>query len=365
MPRAYTQQDHRKAIIFLAALLVITLIFAFVIGKPFLKPIAYAVILATVFHPLYRGLHRKTHRPNLSALISTTIIFLLIVVPLVVLINVAAIQAFSLAHTIAEQSASQGGFVPFVAHLLQKPFELAARFIDLSNVNLQQEIADRLKTFSLKLLPTAASWVGNILGVIVNAVLALITCYFFLRDGDRIVSGTIEFLPVSEAHSERLLKTLKDTVLANVQGVFAVGIVQGIATGISLGVLGVSPATLLGIAAAFCSIVPVVGTSIVWGSAAIYLIVTGKVVKGVILLALGFGVIGMLDNIIRPLVVGTRVQAHGFVIMLAMLGGVQAFGFLGLFIGPLVAALLVAVVTMLSEEATESKQGAKEDALTR
>jgi predicted PurR-regulated permease PerM len=355
MPRAYTLQD-RKAIIFFVVLLFITLIFTFVIGHPFLVPLAYALILATVFHPLYTFLLKRTRKPNLAALISTAIIFLLIIVPVAFLLNIAAIQALSLAHSIAEQSASQGGFVPFVAHFLERPISLLGRFVDLSTFNLEEQVANNLKSFGLKLLPTAASWVGNIFGAIANTVLALIACHFLLRDGDYIVKKTVDILPISSDHAVRLVQTLKNTILANVQGVFAVGTAQGLVTGAALAILGVSPATLLGILAALCSIIPVIGTGLVWGPAAIYLIATGSPIRGIILLGIGFGVISMLDNIIRPLVVGTRVQANAFVLMLAMLGGVQAFGFLGLFIGPVVIAMLMAVGTMLSEEIADSRR---------
>jgi predicted PurR-regulated permease PerM len=358
----FIPQDHRKATIFLSVLLLITLIFAAIIGYPFFKPLAYALILATVFHPIYAQLFLQTHRPNLSALISTAIIFLMIIVPVVLLLNIAAIQAVSLAHGIAAKSASQGGFVPYLAKLLQHPFEILGRFVDLSNFNLEDQLAEHLQTFGLKLLPTAASWVGNIFGALANTVLALIACYFLLRDGTYLTQKVIELLPITDEHAAHLVLTLKNTILANVQGVFAVGAVQGAVTGIALAILGVGPATLLGILAALCSIVPFVGTGLVWAPAAIYLISTGHLVKGIVLLGIGVGVISMLDNVIRPLVVGTRVQANAFVLMLAMLGGVAAFGFLGLFIGPVVTAMLIAVGKMLREEVAASQQHESETA---
>jgi len=355
MHRDLIPQD-RKAILFLSVLLLITLLFAVIIGYPFLKPLAYALILATVFYPLYSFLLKRTRRKNLSAFISTAIIFLMIIVPIVFLLNIAAIQAIALAHNIAERSASQGGFVPYIAHILQRPFEFLGRFVNLSGFDLQEQIAEHLQTFGVKFLPTAASWLGNLFGAVANTVLALIACYFLLRDGDRIIARVTELIPVTEDHSGRLMRTLKNTIVANVQGVFAVGAAQGAVTGIALAILGVAPATLLGILAALCSIIPVVGTGLVWGPAAIYLVATGHVVKGVVLLGIGIGVVSMLDNIIRPLVVGTRVQANAFVLMLAMLGGVNAFGFLGLFVGPVVTAMLIAIATMLKEVSADSQK---------
>lgn len=361
MPRILTLQEHRKAIAFLAVLLLVTLVFTVVIGFPFLRPLAYALILATVFHPLQVYLRKRIHRQGWAAFLSTAFIFFLIVVPIAFVLNVAAVQAANIAHGLIERSASEGGFVPFLTDLLEKPLELLGRFIDISRFHPEQQIAENLKTYGVRVLPTAASLVGNFFSVVANLVIALITCFFLLRDGEQIVNKTVDMLPVSENHANQLVQTLKNTIVANVQGVFAVGATQGIATGIALAILGVGPATLLGILAAFCSIIPVVGAGLVWGPAAIYLIATDHAIKGIVLLVIGGGVISMLDNIIRPLIVSSRVQANPLVLMLAMLGGAKAFGFLGLFVGPVVIALLIAVGTMLREEvASVRKEQAQE-----
>ena len=349
-PRPQPRQDRRAAIVFLFALLGVTLAFLLIIGWPFLRPLAYAFIMATVFHPIYQRLLKHMKSATRAALLSTAIVFLLIVLPLAFLLNVAAIQAGAIAHGISARSAQEGGFLPFLFHLLDKPIQFLGRFVDVSSFDLEHQINQSMKSFGIKLLPAAASWVGSIFSTIANTVLILIALYFLLRDSERILQGVMQTLPISEVHAKRLLLTLNNTIVANVQGVFAVGAAQGAATGIALFALGVSPAVLLGMLAALCSIVPIVGTGLVWGPAAIYLMVTGHVVKGIVLLAIGGGVIAMLDNIIRPLIVSNLVQANGLVLMLSMLGGVAAFGFLGLFIGPVMIAMMAATSTMLKEE---------------
>ncbi len=340
--------------VFLAALLCVSLVFAYVIGRAFLGSLAYAVIIATVFHPLQTRFRKRVRNAHRAALLSTGVVFLLIVVPFTIVLDVAATQAISIGKAIAERSASEGGFVPFVAQVLDRPMQFLGRYIDLSGVDIQDQLAEKMRDIGLKLLPTAATVVGNLAGFIAGTVLAIITSYFLLRDGDRIVESAVRLLPLSNDHAIRLLDTLKNTIVANVQGVFAVGAAQGVATGLCLAALGISPATLLGIFAAVSSIIPVVGPGLVWVPAAVYLLATGKIVKGLILLGLGAGVISMLDNIIRPLVVGNKMRANPLVLMLAMLGGVQTFGFLGLFIGPVVVAMIIASGKMLSEEITEA-----------
>jgi predicted PurR-regulated permease PerM len=352
-----TPRNRRKAILFLTVLLGITLLVAYVIGRPFLPMLAYSVILATVFYPVQRRLLRRIHSPHRAALISTSLLCLLIVVPLMIVLNMAARQAVEIAKEIGARSASEGGFVPFLTRHINQATLSLSKYVDLSNFDIQGQLQAKAKGIGAQLLPTAGMLVGNLVGSILNLFLGLITVYVLLRDGDRIVSYTLRLLPLSEDHAKRLLQTLKDSMVANVQGVFAVGAAQGLGTGLALAVLGVSPATLLGVFAAFCSVIPIVGTGLVWGPAAIHLLATGHVIKGLILLGLGAGVVSQLDSVVRPLFVGKKVQANALVMMIAMLGGVKAFGFLGLFIGPIVVALIIALSKMLREEIAESPVG--------
>jgi predicted PurR-regulated permease PerM len=356
MPPPQTQHARRAAIIFLSILLGLALVFILVIGWPFLTPLAYALIMATVFYPIYQRLLKRTKSTGRAALYSTAIVFLLIVLPVAFLLNIAAAEASTLGHEIAARSAQEGGFVHFLGHLTDKPMHFVGRFVDVSGFDPERQINEHIKPFAEKLLPTAASWVGGIVSLIASTFLAVLAMYFLLRDSEGILQSVMDVLPIGEVYSKRLMTTLTNAIVANVHGVFAVGAAQGLATGIALFAVGVSPAVLLGILATLCSVIPVVGTGLVWGPAAIYLMATGHMVKGIVLLAIGGGVISMLDNIIRPLVVSSAVQANGLVLMLSMLGGVAAFGFLGLFIGPVLIALVAAVSTMLKEQLAQSQQ---------
>src|SRR5208337_3182662 len=128
---------------------------------------------------------------------------------------------------------------------------------------------------------------------------------------------------------------------------------QGVLTGIAMRIVGMPSSLLLGLAAGFASVIPVVGSSLVWAPVAIYLLVTGSIWKGVFLLAWGVFVVSAIDNVIRPWVVGGRVELHPLVLLFFIFGGVEAFGFLGLFLGPVVASVLAALFDMLREELKE------------
>ena len=147
-----------------------------------------------------------------------------------------------------------------------------------------------------------------------------------------------------------LLVGIRDSVIANLYGILAVGLAQGLLTGLALAVLRVPSALLLGLATAFCSVIPIVGTMLVWLPSAIYLMATGHLWKGLILVVWCSAVVGTVDNIIRPLVVGSRVELHPLLLLFSLLGGLHVFGFIGIFIGPVVISVIAALICMLREE---------------
>ncbi len=348
-----TPQSRQKAIFFLTVLLGFIVVVAFVICRPFLPMLAYSIILATVFYPVQHRLLRRVRSRGIAAFISTSVLCVLIVVPLMVALHLAAVQAMEIAKGIEARGVAEGGVVQFMTRYIDQTKVFVSKYVDISNVDIQGQMQARAKGIGAQVLPTAGALAGNVFNSILNLFLGLITVFVLLRDGDRIVGYALGLLPLNEHQARRLLQVLKDNAVANVQGIFAVAAVQGLGTGLTLAILGISPATLLGIAAAFCSLIPIFGTALVWGTAAIYLLATGHVAKGLVLLGVGAAVISQLDSVVRPLFVGKKMQASALVMMIAMLGGVKAFGFLGLFIGPVIVALIVALTEMLREEIRE------------
>ena len=164
-------------------------------------------------------------------------------------------------------------------------------------------------------------------------------------------------MPLSPAQVSRLYQNISDTIIANVYGILSVGVAQGLLTGIAMKIVGMPSSLLLGLGAAFCSIIPVVGSSLVWAPVGIYLLFSGLIWKGVFLLIWGVVVVSSADNIIRPWVVGGRVELHPMVLLFFILGGVEAFGFIGLFLGPVVASVLAALFAILREELSAAEGG--------
>jgi predicted PurR-regulated permease PerM len=198
-----------------------------------------------------------------------------------------------------------------------------------------------------------AAILSNLARFTVDSLITFVILFFLFREGKDWAYRAGKLAPLSDAQVARLYQNISDTIIANVYGILTVGAAQGILTGIAMKIVGMPSALLLGLGAGFASIIPVVGSALVWGTVAIYLFAQGAIWKGVFLLVWGTVVVSSIDNVIRPWVVGNRVELHPMVLVFFILGGVEAFGFIGLFLGPVVASVLAAVFGMLREEVGE------------
>lgn len=345
----------RGTIIFLSALVAGALALAIFITWPFLEPFAFAVILAVVFYPVQEKILRVTRqRTSLGALASTLLVMLLFGVPAFIILTLAANEAMSAAHYLGRRSAEEGGFALFASNAVAPLLHFAGGWVDISKYDLRAIIDSSLQKASLGMVDFGAGVLGNLAKFAVDALITLVILFFLFRDGKEWAYRGGRLMPLSAAQVEHLYQSISDTIIANVYGILAVGAAQGLLTGIAMRMVGMPSSLLLGLGAAFASIIPVVGSSLVWAPVAIYLLVTGAIWKGVFVLLWGLMLISTIDNVLRPWVIAGRVELHPMVLLFFILGGVEAFGFLGLFLGPVVASVLAAVFRMLREEASET-----------
>jgi predicted PurR-regulated permease PerM len=355
--------NRRATLIFLSVLLALSVVLGLFILQPFFDALIIATILAVSFYPLYRRLGRLTRTRNQASLLTTVCLLVAIALPITALAVAAGGEAISAARQLSERSAEQGGYVPFLTNLLSRPLAWINRHIDLSHYDLKAQLASRLEQLSVWLLKLGAAILGNLLGTLANLFLALVIAFFFFREGEQLLAWIAGLMPLTSRQSKRLLDAIGDAIVANLYAMIAVGGAQGLLTGVALSILGVSSAVLLGLAAAVCSLVPVVGPSLVWGPVAVYLLFAGRTGAGIFLALWGMLVVGTVDNIIRPLVASGKTEAHPLLLLLAMLGGVQAFGITGLFLGPVVLSIITAVLSILNEVgSTDPAEGAGQTA---
>lgn len=331
------------------------------IAEPFLNPIFAAVVLAIVFYPLHARIELFIRRSNVAATLSTILVMLVVAIPAVFLGVAVTRELGGLYKSLSEKSAAQGGLSPYLMHLMEAPFRLVGRYIDLSQLDVRSTLLGWVDQISRYLVAFGARAVSNIFSLVLASVVVFFTLFFLFRDGPKIQQRTAAVLPLSDQQARRFMKGVSETIIASVYGGVAVGFVQGSLTGLGFWVLGLSSPVVWGVAAALASLVPVVGTAMVWVPAVVVLIIGGHWIKALILVAWGAAVVAQIDAVVRPYVVSGRAKMHNLLIFFALLGGVQAFGIMGLFIGPVVVSVTIAVLDMLQEinvssQASEQKK---------
>ena len=341
---------------FLVILAAVALYLCFIIAQPFLNPVSAAIVLAIVFYPIHAWMKRLIRRQNLAAILSTVLVMIIVAVPAVFLGAAVTGELSGLYQSLSQKSAAEGGLSPYVTHLLDKAIAVAGRYVDLSRLDLRSTLLGWIQKISGYLVEFGAKAVSNVFSLLFGIIIAFFTLFFLFRDGVDVKQRMTAVLPLTPEQSERLTKGISDTIVASVYGGIAVGLAQGLLTGIAFLVLGLSSPVVWGLVAAVTSLIPFFGTGLVWIPGAIVLLAGGHWVKALILVGWGAGVVGQVDALIRPYIVSGRAKMHNLLIFFALLGGAQAFGIMGLIIGPVVVSITIAVLDMLREILLQSKQ---------
>ena len=318
--------------------------------RPYATPILFACVIAIIFQPVHSRISSIFHGRNLSAVISTLLTVLLCVVPLTFLLLAVSKEIADLYHSISNRSGGARGIIAYLIHSLERIIAWGGQRFGLPQVNVQQMVLHRLEGLSGSLTRLGALLVANAFSFLVNAIIATVILFFLYRDGDVAVSNIMAFLPFRQDRMEELRNRITSTIVANFYGGVAVGALQGTLTGLTFWVLGLDSPVLWGVVTGFLSLIPMVGSAGVWAPASIVLLVTGHVVKGIILVIVGSLIIGTVDNIVRPLIVRKSVRLHTLLVFFALLGGLQAFGVLGLFVGPVILSVTAALLGMLQQD---------------
>ena len=343
--------SHRTTLWFLGISLLVVLGLAIVVTRPFLYPVAAATVLAVVFNPVHQRILVWTKgKVGLASLLSTLALLVLFCIPILILIMVTANEAVNAAQYLSRKSASEGGLTGFLTGLAESGLRFFGRWIDLSKYDFKAAITSNVQKAGVWVVGSGATILGGLARMVINGLITLIIVFFFFRDGKNWVRGATNAIPLSREQAERLINNISDTIVANVYGILSVGVVQGVLTGLALAIVGIASPLLLGVGAGFASVVPVVGAGLVWLPAALYLIFSGAVWKGFFVLIWGTVVISSADNIVRPWVVSGKVELHPLVLLFFILGGVEAFGFMGLFIGPVIASVLTVLFQMFRDD---------------
>jgi predicted PurR-regulated permease PerM len=280
---------------------------------------------------------------------STIVVILVVAIPAIVLGLVVTRELSDLYTSLNEKSAAQGGVSSYFMHLLDTPLRLLSRYVDLSRVDFRSTVLGWVDRASRYLVGVSGRAVSNLLSLMLEIVVVFFTLFFLFRDGSWIQGRLRSVLPLTAEQSTRLVSRVSETIVASVHGGIAVGLAQGLLTGIAFWVLGLSSPVLWGLVAALASLIPVVGTGLVWVPASVVLVVDGHWIKALILLVWGAAVVAQIDAVVRPYIISGRAKMHNLLIFFALLGGVRAFGFMGIFMGPVIVSVTIVLLDMLRE----------------
>lgn len=320
---------------------------------PFATPLVLAAVLALTFYPLTGRVTRALRgSPTYGALAMSLGVSAGVLVPTAVLLSLLVSEAVD-SYERLQRMLEVSGRDPLAASqswLGGAWDQLGSRFPWLRGIDLESLSLDASKRVSGWVANEARALAQNLVLSAVNAAMMVVALFFFFRDGDRIASLVRDLIPMEREHTERILRRLYDTVTAVVQSSLLVAVLQGLLAGLGYAVLGrLSVAVLLGFLTGIASLIPVVGATLVWLPTALYVLVTVEIWRGVALLIWGVLAISSVDNFVRPLVIGGRVQIPTLLLLFALLGGLQVYGFLGVFVAPVVVAVLLAFVEIYRE----------------
>jgi predicted PurR-regulated permease PerM len=329
---------------FLLLLVVVSLAFGWIL-LPFYGAILWAVILATVFAPAQRQfLLTFPGRPNLAATLSLLLIVGIVLLPLAITAGSLINEATSLYDRVQSGELNLGRFLQrFLDALPGWATSLLAR-VGVTDVgDIQQRVVALLKEGG-QFFATQAVLVGQgTANLLISLSIMLYLLFFLLRDGAKLARRVSNAIPLARDHKGALLEKFAVVVRAMIKGTILVAIVQGFLGGLIFWLLGIHAPVLWGVVMAFMSLLPAVGAAVVWFPVALYLLATGAAAKGIILIIFGAGVIGLVDNLLRPYLVGKDTALPDYVVLISTLGGIAIFGLNGFVVGPLIAAMFIAV----------------------
>lgn len=340
----------RVTLIFLFAMTAFALYLCYLLFKPFLSPLLSALVIAIVFFPVHSRMQRVVRSPSVAALLSTLLVTLIIIVPAVLILLAITHEVTGLISLIDQKSTESGGLGAYVDQLLERPLQWVGRYVDISQFNVRTAALGRLRELSTFLVNEVGIILGSVTSFAVNTVITIFTLFFIFREGKSLRRRVAAIAPLSSDQVEKLFSGIENTVIGTVYGGLVVAAVQGALLGIVLWIFDIPSPVLWGAVGAFFALLPLVGTAAVWVPAALYLLATGHYLQAILLVGWGAGIVGTVDNILRPYLISGRVQMHTLLIFFSVFGGVTVFGFLGLFIGPVILAVTMTLLGLLRDE---------------
>lgn len=328
-------RNHVRTLV-LMGVTALCLYFCYRLAAPILPALAWAMALAVLFTPLQRWVESKIKSTSWAAIISVLVIGSIVVAPTIFVGQQLARQAAKGAETI-EAKIKSGEW--------ERALEARPRLAEFaSNVEEQIDLPETMKTLTAWLSTVTGSILKGSVVQLVGLTLTFYLLFFFLRDRQRAIQSLRRLAPLSEPDMDRMLRRIDDTIFATIYGTLVVSAVQGVLGGLMFWWLGLPAPLLWGAVMAVLSIVPVLGAFVIWVPAALYLVTEGSWEKALILFLWGMLVVGTIDNLLRPQLVGKRLELHTVLAFISIIGGLMLFGAAGLVLGPVILTITMVLL---------------------
>ncbi len=327
---------------FIVLLIATTLAFAALL-LGFWKALFWATVLGVLFSPVQQRLAKRLGgRQSMAAVLTVLLIIVTVLLPAMLVASAVAAEAALLYSRIESGEIDLAAIPRWLSENLPAINEMGGR-LGIDMAELTSKLSSVAVTGSRFIASLAISAGQNVTSFVVMFFLMLYLLFFVLRDGASLLQQLHRAIPLPDEQEKALFDKFATVSRATIKGTLVIGLLQGTLGGIMFAILGIQGAVFWGVVMVIMSVLPAIGSGLVWGPAAIYLLVTGEWLSGTVLILFGILVIGLVDNLLRPVLVGRDTRMPDYLVLLSTLGGLALFGITGFVLGPVIAALFLAV----------------------
>jgi len=325
----------------LVSIFILFLIYGFIrLISPFVISIFFSIIFSVIYYPLYKKLIDKKIKDSVASLITIFLMFITIVLPFSVFFWLLFKEAKNI-------------YPELISYINNNPFVFKLNlpdFIPLSYIDIKEIVLTNLDEIRKVITRSGLEIIKNIFFFFVNFFVMFVSMFFMLKDGKKIISWVVEIIPFENKYVEGILNQFSITTNAIIRGIILTAFVQGIVAIIGLYIIGVPSPILIGAFVMMAALIPFVGTSVVTLPVAFYYYLKGDLYSGIFMFIWGVFVVGLVDNIVRPVFIGKNAKLPVALVFLGIIGGLRTYGPMGLFIGPIFVSIIITILEIYKED---------------
>lgn len=344
--------------IFFFLIIAAIIMIGFLIIRPFISAILSGAVIAYLFHPLYKRFGRIIRNENARAFIISVLLVIIVTVPAIIVFSLLAREALDNYRSIGQHQLGTnlvGVICAQEDNLLCKSLNSLLSFLPASDLNFYlQSIIGKI---TAGIFSSISGFLASIPNMMLNLMIVLFVVFYLLKDGNAAVKKLSRILPLTATQKSHIFRKFHKVTYGVFIGNLAIAAIQGVIGGIGFMLFGISSPLLWGFVMAIFALIPYFGTAIIWLPAAVNLLLIGVLkadnsfmIRGALLILYGVFIISLLDNFLKPKLIGARAEVHPLLVLLGVLGGINLFGIMGILLGPILLSLLIVLINIYEEE---------------